>query len=154
MSFPRTAITALAFSTLWFAAASAEPCKITGPRYNLEGDTVNWSLEIPGGHSCVSGLRFANVAIQSVSLASEPIHGYAELKGWGFTYSGDAKIGQKDSFSIAVIGSISGKTGTSLIQVAVLVTAPRSSLASSPPRSKDWRSGRSGNRKTDDKPTR
>lgn len=125
MSFARITITVFLLSALWFEHANADPCRITGPRYNLDGDTVSWSLEISVGHNCVSGVRFANVAIQSVSLVSKPIHGQAELKGWGFTYSADAKIGQKDSFSIAVVGSISGKSGTSLIQIEVSVAPPQ-----------------------------
>ena len=50
-------------------AGSAGKCTISGPRYWLKSDTVDWSIKIGSGQSCIGDLGFRNVAIESASLA-------------------------------------------------------------------------------------
>jgi hypothetical protein len=114
---------------LGLGAASAEPCHIRGPRYNLVADTVHWSMEIRSGHSCTRGLRFTNVVIQGVKLVSRPQFGQIALLGSGFTYFAGVDVGGKDSFALTVVGEISKKFGTSTIQVTVSVIDPPRELA-------------------------
>ena len=73
-------------------AASAQSCAVDGPRYNLTEDTVHWSMKIGSGRSCIRGIRFANVHIESVKLISPPQSGQIALQGSGFTYSAKANF--------------------------------------------------------------
>ena len=123
----RAAHIANATSLIWLlgvGVALAEPCHITGPRYNLVGDTIQWSMVIQSGHSCVRGLRFANVTIESVEVVSKPQSGQLALLGWGFTYSPGADLAEKDFFALTVLGKINKKPGRSTIQVTVSVVGP------------------------------
>src|SRR5215831_14409357 len=43
----------LLFTPLNVGAASAAACVVSGPRYQLVGDTVDWSISIGSGQSCV-----------------------------------------------------------------------------------------------------
>src|SRR5579862_2240309 len=103
MRFVATISAILALLTMQ-RTASAEPCQISGPRYNLTGDTVHWAMQIESGHSCIRGLRFANMVFQGVQLVSRPQSGQIELRGSAFSYSAGADKGWKDSFSMAVAG--------------------------------------------------
>lgn len=109
----------------------AQTCSMDGPHYNLSADTVGWSMQITSGRSCVRGLRFGNVEIESVKLVSPPQSGEVELHGSGFTYTPKADFNGQDSFSLAVIGAIKKKRGTSTINVTVSVgqAASRDTIA-------------------------
>jgi Protein of unknown function (DUF1565) len=123
--FTRTINIACGTLLLGMSTAAAEPCQISGPRYSLTSDTVEWSMVIERGHSCIRGVRFANVIFQSLKLISTPQYGKLELQGPGFAYSARADAGgPTDSFTIAVAGGINKAAGTSIIHVTVTVTNP------------------------------
>ena len=105
-------------------AATAQTCAIEGPRYNLIADTVSWSMEIASGHSCVGGIRLADVAFESVKLTSPPRIGQVTLLGPGFNYTAKADFSGEDSFALVVSGSINKKQGSSTINVAVFIASP------------------------------
>jgi len=107
--------------------ALAQTCVIDGPRYKLLGDTVDWSMKIASGRSCVRGLRFNNVAMESMKVVSPPRSGKVALQGPGFTYAAKPDFSGQDSFSLAVFGAINRIPGNSTINVAVLVGQPAAS---------------------------
>jgi hypothetical protein len=121
MRIARTGIIVLVLLMPWLGAKSAESCHIIGRPYQLVGDTVQWSMQIKSGHSCLRGLRFGNVSIESVELVSKPRSGQIALVGWGFSYSPGADVGGEDSFALRVVGKINREAGSSTIQVAVSV---------------------------------
>lgn len=111
-------------------AASAQSCFVDGPRYNLIGDTVSWSLTIPnGGRSCIRGIRFNNVEIRSVMLSTPPRSGRVALKGPSFTYTPNKNFSDEDSFTLTIDGTINKKRGSSTIHVSVSITGLPRELA-------------------------
>jgi hypothetical protein len=104
--------------------AFAERCAvISTPRYNLVADTVNWSMKVDSSHSCIRGIRYANVAFEDVTLISQPRSGHVELHGWGFRYTPKDDFSGQDSFEVGVSGKIKKIHGTSTIRVFVSVSA-------------------------------
>ena len=88
MAYRLVAITALLVGLLAdHGGALAQSCVVQAPRYNLATDTVDWSMKIASGRSCVRGLRFGNVEIESVKLVSRPQSGQVALEGPGFRYT-------------------------------------------------------------------
>jgi len=55
---------------IWSYAASAQTCVTQAPRYALTSDTVDWSIQVASGQSCVRGLRLGNVVVEKVSLTT------------------------------------------------------------------------------------
>jgi hypothetical protein len=130
LMFVRTTNAACCMLLFRLSTPSAEPCHFTGPRYNLASDTVEWSMAIESGHSCIGGLRIANVVFGSLKLVSKPQYGKIELHGPGLTYSTKADGGEKDSFTLALAGEINRRAGTSTIHVTVTIEARLGSLDS------------------------
>src|SRR5690242_16539943 len=54
--------------SLWIQAACASECIISGKRYALDSDAVDWSLKIQSGQICIRGLRFSDVLIDIVKV--------------------------------------------------------------------------------------
>jgi len=102
-------------------ATSAGPCLVSGPRYQLVTDTIEWSMSIGTGQSCTRGLRFNDVAIEDVKLIALPQYGEVTLQGPSLTYTPKVGFEGQDSFAVAVSGSIKRIHGTSTIHIAVLV---------------------------------
>src|SRR6516164_5911736 len=131
----RTAAIVCGIFLLGFNTVSAEPCQINGPRYSLTSDTVEWSMVIQRGYSCIRGMRFGDVIFRSLKLVSKPQYGKIELRGPGFTYSAKADGGATDYFTVAVAGEINRRAGISMIHVTVTVTNPlgKVELPTTPP---------------------
>ena len=55
--------------------ASAQICVSQAPRYLLTSDTVDWSIQVASGQSCVRGLRWGNIVLERVSLTTPPKSG-------------------------------------------------------------------------------
>jgi hypothetical protein len=108
------------------APAHAMECVVNGPRYRLTSDVVNWSMKISNGQSCIRGLRFNNVAIESLHLVSPPQTGQVTLRGPSFTYSAKSDYEGEDSFTVAVSGTINRSRGSSTIRIIVSVGNPAS----------------------------
>jgi hypothetical protein len=122
----------LAFVSLSMRVASATECVVSGPRYGLASDTVDWSIKIASGQTCIRGLRFNNVAIDSVRLISPPHAGQVTLLGPGFTYSTNSDYEGADSFTVAVSGTINRSKGSSTIRVFVSIGNPAPATAMRP----------------------
>ena len=94
-----------------FRGAAAQSCAVQAPRYNLSADTVDWSMKIASGRSCVRGLRFGGVDIEGVKLVSRPQFGQVTVEGPGFRYTSKPNYNGPDSFSLAVVGRINKVRG-------------------------------------------
>jgi hypothetical protein len=101
--------------------ASAQTCVSQAPRYLLTSDTVEWSIQVASGQSCLRGLRFGNVVLQRVSLTAPPKSGNVQLVGPGFRYTANPGFHGEDSFTVEVLGFAGKARGTSTIHVAVSV---------------------------------
>jgi hypothetical protein len=104
-------------------AASAGKCTVSGPRYWLTSDMVDWSLKIGNGESCTGHLRFSNVSIESAKIVSKPQTGQVDLLGSNFTYTAKPNFIGKDFFVVSVSGAISRSLtrGSSTIRLAVSI---------------------------------
>lgn len=114
----------VAFLSLGISAAYATECVVSGPRYRLNSDVVNWSIKIGSGQSCIRGLRFNNVAFESLKLVSPPLSGQVTLRGPSFIYSAKPEYEGEDFFIVAVSGTINKSRGSSTIRITVSVGSP------------------------------
>jgi hypothetical protein len=117
--FPRQ-IALLTSLGLWpltgYAASAQQLCPVDAPRYRLQNDTVSWSMTILNGHSCVHGIRFGNIQLDSVKLTSPARFGEVALQ-----YSPSAGFHGQDAFSLTVVGALRRTRGSSTIEVNVSV---------------------------------
>jgi Bacterial Ig domain len=104
-----------------FRGAAAQSCAVQAPRYNLSADTVDWSMKIASGRSCVRGLRFRGFDIESVKLVARPQFGQVTVQGPGFRYTSKPNYNGPDSFSLAVLGRSNKQRGSSTIRIKVAV---------------------------------
>ena len=66
---------------------SAETCRISSaPRFQLNSDAVEWTLQIVSGQTCLRGLNHGVIRIDGVKLTSPPRSGQVTVKGPGFSY--------------------------------------------------------------------
>jgi hypothetical protein len=127
MTYAQISCAALtALLSLSTRAAYASECVVSGPRYGLTSDTVDWSIKIGSGQSCVRGLRFNNVAIEKVKLVSPPQTGHVTLLGPGFTYAAKSDFDGRDAFTVEVSGTINRVRGSSTIRFMVSIGSPTS----------------------------
>jgi hypothetical protein len=103
-------------------AAPPSACVVNSPRYLLASDSVDWSIKIKSGQTCVRGLRFGSVVIETVKLITAPQSGNVRLLGPGFSYTPKPDFVGEDSFTVAVSGTINKVHGTSTIRVVTLVS--------------------------------
>ncbi len=113
-----------AFLSLSTPAVCATECVVSGPRYGLISDVVNWSIKIGSGQSCIRGLRFNNVVFESLKLVSPPQVGQVTLRGPSFIYSAKSEYEGEDSFTVAISGIVNRSRGSSTIRIAVSVGSP------------------------------
>src|SRR6478672_13337318 len=106
---------------LWPYKAPAQTCVTQAPRYALTSDTVDWSIQVATGQSCVRGLRWGNVVLERIVLTNSPKSGNVQLFGPGFRYTANSGFHGDDSFSVEVRGFAGKVRGTSTIRVAVSV---------------------------------
>ena len=102
-------------------AAPPSACVVKAPHYLLTSDNVDWSIKIGSGQTCVRGLRFGSVVIETVKLLSPPQSGDVKLLGPGFSYKAKPDFHGDDSFTVVVSGTINKVRGTSTIRVLVSV---------------------------------
>jgi hypothetical protein len=102
-------------------AAYARQCVTVGPRYQLEGDTVQWRMDIRRNEDCVRGVRLSYVYNATVSVASTPRFGSVAIIGSGFSYIAKSNFHGEDSFVVNVSGYKSKMRGFSNIRVVVSV---------------------------------
>jgi hypothetical protein len=97
-------------------------CALTRePPYQLKSDTVDWTMQISSGQSCVRGLSHGRVTIHTAKLISTPQSGQVKLLGSGFSYTAKSGFQGKDSFTIQVSGMLNGIHGSSDIRIIASV---------------------------------
>ena len=97
-------------------------CVLTmGSQYQLKSDTVDWTMQISSGQSCVRGLRHKRVTIDTAKLVSPPKSGQLRLLGSGFSYTAKSDFQGQDSFTIQVSGMLNGIPGSSDIRIIASV---------------------------------
>src|SRR5438876_7718169 len=101
--------------------ASAQTCWIAVHAYQLNFDSVDWSMRIGAGQSCVGGFRTSNVTVDSIKLVAPPTSGEVTLQGPGFTYKAKPDFQGQDSFTVLVSGMANRIRGSSTVRVLVLV---------------------------------
>ena len=110
---------------LVFVRPALGECVLTRePSYQLKSDTVDWTMQISSGQSCVRGLRHGRVTIDSAKLISAPQSGQVKLVGSGFSYTAKSDFQGDDAFTIQVSGMADRARGSSDIRITVSV-APR-----------------------------
>lgn len=92
-----------------------------GPPYQLNADTVTWSMTIGEGQSCVRGVRSAYATLDGIKLLLQPKIGEVVLDGPGFIYRSRSNFSGQDSFSLSVSGKMNNVSGSSTILVLVSV---------------------------------
>jgi hypothetical protein len=102
-------------------AAPPSACVVNSPHYLLMSDSVDWSIKTRSGQTCVRGLRFGGVVIETVKLSSPSQSGDVKLLGPGFSYTAKPGFQGDDTFTVVVSGTINKVRGTSTIRVLVTV---------------------------------
>ena len=121
---PRVFLVMLFFACPGLVQAQDPPatsCLLGGPTYYLASDTVQWSMAIASGQTCVRGLRANNTVLDNIELITPPKAGQVRLQGPAFTYKADPDFQGTDSFAFSVSGRINKMTGSSTIQILVSV---------------------------------
>ena len=98
-----TGVTLLALLLVFVRLALGDACVLTmGSQYQLKSDTVDWTMQTSSGQSCIRGLRYARVTIETAKLISPPQSGQVKLLGAGFSYTAKSDFEGQDSFTIQV----------------------------------------------------
>jgi hypothetical protein len=112
----------LALLLVFVRPALGDACVFTiGPHYQLKSDTVEWTMQISSGQSCIRGLRHGGVTIETAKLISPPQSGQVKFLGPGFSYTAKSDFQGQDSFTIQVSGMLNGIRGSSDIRIIVSV---------------------------------
>lgn len=116
---------AAALLTAWLVAgvepASAGDCIPGGSPPKLSSETLDWTIMIPSGQTCLRGLRSSAMLIQSVTVSGPAKVGEVTISGYGFSYTAPRDFKGEDSFSVTVVGSNRGVRGNSTLLVHVSV---------------------------------
>jgi hypothetical protein len=94
------------------------------PLYQLRSDTVDWTMQVSSGQTCVRGLRHGRLTIDNAKLISPPKSGEVKLLGPGFSYTAKSDFQGDDAFTIQVSGMADRVRGSSDIRIIVSV-APK-----------------------------
>ncbi len=103
--------------------ALAQECRLA-PRfvaYSFTSDTVEWSMTIGAGQSCVRGTRYNDTMINHVQLITPPQSGQVTLMENAFSYQAAANFQGTDTFTFSISGTRLGISGSSTIRVVVAV---------------------------------
>lgn len=126
----------LVLLSLGIRAAYADDCLISGPRYQLHSDSVEWQMTISSGHNCVRGVRFGNVANTTINLISPPQFGQLVLLSSGFSYTAKTDFEGDDYFVVGVSGAINRVSGTSTVRILVSIVGAPQALSLAAPASR------------------
>ena len=102
-------------------SAKAGDCVPAGPRPQLESETVDWTIVITSGQTCLRGLRSRVMTLESVVVSTPAKFGEATVEGYGFSYKAPRDFKGEDSFSVTMSGTNRGIRGNSIIRVQVSV---------------------------------
>jgi hypothetical protein len=115
-----TALTAVLLCSLGPAMAFAGDFLSHPAPFELESDTVHWSIVIARGNDCIQGLRGGRMVFESAALVEPAKTGKVVVQGPSFHYyAGDAA--GTDSFGLTVVGTAMRMRGTSTVKVDVEV---------------------------------
>jgi hypothetical protein len=104
---------------LGFGSTSAHACALAGPRYQLESDIVDWSMEISVDKNCIRGFRLGHVVLEEVKLVVPAQFGQLTFHGFGVSYKAGPDFQGGDSFTVVVSGRMNRKRGSSTIHVVI-----------------------------------
>jgi hypothetical protein len=111
----------LTWSVVGTLSAKAGDCVPAGPHAQLESETVDWTIVITSGQSCLRGLRSHAMTLESVVVSAPAKFGEATVEGYGFSYKAPRDFKGEDSFSVTMSGTNRGIRGNSIIRVQVSV---------------------------------
>ena len=111
----------LAWLLVGVLSAKAGDCVPTGPPAQLNSETVDWTIVIMSGHTCLRGLRSRAMTLESVVVSAPAKFGEATVQGYGFSYKAPHDFKGEDSFSVTMSGANRGIRGNSIIRVEVSV---------------------------------
>ena len=111
-------------SMLLFAVpAFADSCLFSAaPPFQLSSDTVEWTMQIASGTTCIRGLKLGPTNITDVKLITPPQSGQVEIKG-PFSYTAKPDFQGQDDFTLEVSGTVVRVSGASNVKVNVSVVA-------------------------------
>ncbi len=87
----------------------------------MDRETVEWTLVIGSGESCIRGLRLGSMMLDDVSVGSPAKSGEVTVQGYSFTYKAPVDFKGEDSFSVKMSGAYKRVPGTTTITVRVNV---------------------------------
>ena len=96
-------------------------CLLHPEPFQLQSDTVQWSVKINSGAECVQGLRWSTMMIDDISILDQPKLGRLVLQGPSFRYFSDPGARGTDSFKLSITGTSLRLKGNSVIEVDVTV---------------------------------
>ena len=96
-------------------------CLMRPEAFQLQSDTVRWSMKIDSGGECIQGLRWSTIMIDNISIVEPPKLGRLSLQGPSFRYFSNPGARGSDSFKLSIVGSSLRKRGVSSIEVDVIV---------------------------------
>jgi len=102
-------------------SAEAGDCIPAGPPPKLNSESVDWTIVIASGQTCLRGLRSSAMIIEGVAITAPAKFGEAMVQGNGFSYGAPRDFKGEDSFSVTVVGTNRGIRGNSNILVHVSV---------------------------------
>lgn len=102
-------------------SAKAGDCIPGGPPAQFNSESVDWTVVIASGQTCLRGLRSSAMIIESVAISTPAKFGEATVQGYGFSYGAPRDFKGEDSFSVTVVGFNRGVHGNSTIRVHVSV---------------------------------
>jgi hypothetical protein len=106
----------------WIGVQTATAaCNVAAPSFDLASDTVDWTMTVGSGQSCIQGLRRRAMTLDGVAIVTAAEHGLVVIRGTGFEYRANADFKGQDLFVIALSGVNAKLPGTSQIRVQVLV---------------------------------
>jgi len=87
----------------------------------MSSDTIEWSMIIRTGESCVRGIRYGAAVVDEVKLVTTPQFGQVTLQGTAFYYQAAPEFHGADAFALSVSGKVNQIPGSSTIRVLVSI---------------------------------
>jgi len=116
----KCALIAALFATISAGTASASPsCLKDKTAYELNGDSIEWSMAIAPGADCIQGMRWSYMQIYAVWVLEKPASGELVTVGSGFRYFAKPGFSGTDKFSLVVIGKNRREEGYSTVEITV-----------------------------------
>lgn len=102
-------------------SAMAGDCVPAGSPPKLNSETVEWTIVVPSGQTCLRGLRSGAMMIESITISAPAKFGAATVQGYAFSYGAPRDFKGDDSFSVTIVGTNRGVRGNSTLLIHVSV---------------------------------